>query len=187
MKTVNEILTKLKGAGKENTTITGKGAFSAAGWNGYFNALANDKTFKVTKYNKDGTTTAISISDAIREDFKKTAKNANFPGPTEIDKYDTCDIVTTGTAKIIGDAIVGYMETGRKFDFPPNPNMNASIYLATIPPGTKTTAVRHPQTKEDLGTSTTTNKEYIRMKAKSTVPPSKQTKVRKDTKGNIIK
>lgn len=188
MKTVEEVLTKIKGEGNVNVTLTNKGAHSQQGFGEIVNALINDTTFKIQKYSKDGKPTeTINISEMIRADLKKTAEMANFPGPTEKGIYDTCPISTTNIAKAIPEILTVQLQAGKKIDLPPQKDMVGSIFLAPAPAKTKVTQVKDFKTQEPLGTSTTTTQDHIQLRAKSPAPRHLQTKVRKDNAGNIVK
>ena len=59
-KMVNEVLGKAKGEDKVNEMLTGKGAFSKSAFGDLVNALANDTTFKIKTYDKNGNGTPVS-------------------------------------------------------------------------------------------------------------------------------
>ena len=84
MKMVNEVLGKVKGEDKINDILTGKGSFSKQGFGDTVNALANDTTFKIKTYDKNGNVTGdVSISELIRSDIKKTLDKAKYPQKSE--------------------------------------------------------------------------------------------------------
>ena len=62
MKTVEEILGKVKGEKNVTATLTGKGSFSKQGFGELTSALVNDTTFKVKSLAKDGSVVETSIS-----------------------------------------------------------------------------------------------------------------------------
>ena len=180
MKTINETLGKIKGEGKLDDVMTGKGAFSKTGFGDTVNALVNDTTFKLKTYGKDGAVNGeVSISELIRNDLKKTLANAKYPQKSEAAVLDTVDICTTGLAEAIPHIVMEQLKCGKKFDLPTQANVNGSIYLASVPGKTKTSNVRDPKTQQNLGTSTTTTKDHVQIRAKSPAPAHLQTKVRR--------
>lgn len=188
MKMVNETLGKIKGEDKINDILTGKGPFSKAGFGDTVSALANDTTFKIPTYDKNGQKTGdVSISELIRSDVKKTLDKAKYPQKSEAGVIDTSEIVTTGIAEAIPYIVMEQLKAGKKFDLPMQPNVVGSIYLAGVPGRTKTSTVRDMQTKKEIGTSTTTTKDYIQVRAKSPVPTAcVVSKVRKDMNGKVV-
>lgn len=187
-KTVNEVMAKVKGTDKVSDILTGKAAFSKPGFDDLVNAFANDSTYKIKTYGKDGNAHGeVSISELIREDLKKTLAKAGYPGKTEASILDSCEIVTKGLAEAIPQIVMQQIATGKKFDLPIQEKVQGSIYLQTVPGKVKETTIRDPKTQEVLGTVTTTSKDSITIRTKSPVPTHLQTKVRKDTKGNIVK
>lgn len=187
MKTINETLGKVKGEGKLDDVMTGKGAFSKAGFGDTVNALVNDTTFKVKTFGKDGKVTGeVSISELIRNDLKKTLANAKYPQKSEAAVLDTVEICTTGLAEAIPHFVMEQIKCGKKFDLPQQQNVGGSIYLASVPGKTKVSQVRDPKTQQNLGTSTTTTKDFVQIRAKSPAPAHLQTKVRKDPNGKVI-
>lgn len=187
-KMVNEVFGKAKGGeDKINDILTGKGSFSKQGFGDAVNALANDTTFKIKTYDKNGKVTGeVSVSELIRSDIKKTLDKAKYPQKTEAGVLDSAEIVTTGLAEAIPYIVMEQMKCGKKFDLPQQPTVGGSIYLAAVPGKTKTSKVRDPKTQQDLGTSTTTTKDYVQIRAKSPAPAHLQTKVRKDPNGKVI-
>lgn len=187
MKFVNDVLEKLKGPGKANETLTGKGSFSQSGFGDMVNAYANDTTATVSSVAKDGITEVkLNISSLIREDFKKSAANAKFPQKSEVGVYDTSEISTAGIAKSIPHLVLEYMRAGKKFEFPAQKDLNGSSFLAKVPAKTKTVTVRDFKTKEVVGTTTITSKDSVQIRTKSPVPKPLQTKVRRDNDGKIV-
>lgn len=187
-KTVNEVMTKVKGTDKVNDVLTGKASFSKSGFDDLVNAFANDSSYKVKTYAKDGSVASeVSISELIRDDLKKTVAKAGYPGKTEASILDTCEITTKGLAEAIPQIVMQQIATGKKFDLPMQEKVQGSIYLQNVPGKVKETTIRDPKTQEILGTVTTTSKDSITIRTKSPVPAHLQTKVRKDTKGNIVK
>ena len=181
MKMVNEVLTNIKGAGNENKTLTGKGAFSVTGFNDMVNAMVTDTSFKIPTYGKDGKKDGeINVSELIREDLKKTLEKAKYPQKSEAAILDSCDIVTTGLAKAIPQIAMAWLAAGRKFDLPNTATSVGSIYLQAVPGGTKVSQVRDMKTGKELGTVTTTTKDHIEVRTKSSAPDWLKTKVRKD-------
>ena len=187
-KTVNEVLTKVKGEGKQKDILTGKGSFSATGFGDLVSAMANDTTFKVKQYDKEGKVCGeLSISELIREDLKKTLEKAKYPQKSEAAVLNNCEIVTNGMAKAIPYLVMQQISCGKKFDLPAAPKVAGSIYLANVPGKTRENVpIRDPKTKQVLGTVTTTTKDSIQIRAKSPVPAYLQTKVRKDQSGKVI-
>ena len=187
MKTVNETLGKIKGEGKMDDVMTGKGAFSKVGFGDVVNALVNDTTFKVKTFGKDGNVNGeVNISELIRDDLKKTIANAKYPQKSEAAVLDSIEISTKGLAEAIPYMIMEQMKCGKKFDLPAQSNVGGSIYLANVPGKVKTVKVRDPKTQQDLGTAVITTKDSVQIRAKSPVPAHLQTKVRKDANGKVI-
>lgn len=188
MKTVNEVLEKTKGADKITEICTGKGPFSASGFGDLVSSLANDSTFKVKTFDKDGKPNGeVNISELIRSDIKKTVEKAKYPQKSEAGVFDSSEIVTTGIAKAIPYIVMQQVASGKKFDLPTQPNVQGSVYLADVKGGTKVSKVRDIKTQEDLGTSTTVTRDYIQVKAQSPAPASCiVSKVRKDPSGKVI-
>lgn len=189
MKMVKDVFEGSKGKGKVNDIVTGKGAFSQAGFADTVSALANDTTFKIKTYDKNGNATGeVSVSELIRNDIKKTMEKAKYPQKSEVDVMNSAEIVTAGLAKAIPYIVMEQMKQGKKFDLPSNPTVVGSIYLADVPGKTKTSKVRDIKTKEDLGTTTVTTKNSVQIRAKSPVPAAcVVSKVRKDKNGNVVK
>ena len=181
MKMVKEVLAKVKGEGNELKTLTGKGAFSATGFNDMVNAMATDTSFKIPTFGKDGKKDGeINISELIRDDLKKTLEKAKYPQKSEAGVLDTCDIVTTGLAKAVPQLVMAWIASGRKFDLPNTATSTGSVYLQSVPGGVKTSQVRDMKTGKDLGTVTTTTKDHIEVRTKSSAPDWLKSKVRKD-------
>ena len=188
MKLVNEVLAKTKGEDKINDILTGKGSFSKQGFGDTVSALANDSTFKVTTYGKDGKPNgSVNISELIRNDLKATLDKAKYPQKSEAAVLDSAEIVTKGLAEAIPYIVMEQIKQGKKFDLPTQPNVGGSIYLANVPAKTKTSEVRDPKSQQKLGTVTITTKDSIQIRAKSPVPESCiVSKVRKDVNGKVI-
>ena len=187
MKTVNETLGKIKGEGKLDDVMTGKGAFSKAGFADTVNALANDTTFKIKTFGKDGKQNGeVSISDLIRNDLKKTLANAKYPQKSEAAVLDTVDICTAGLAEAIPHIVMEQMKCGKKFDLPAQGNVAGSVYLANVPGKVKEVQIRDPKTQQNMGSATITYKDSVAIRTKSPVPAHLQTKVRKDPNGKVI-
>lgn len=187
MKSVNEVLGKIKGADKVDQVLTGKGVFSKSGFAELTNALANDTSYKVASYDKDGNKTEVNLSELIRADMKKTLDNAKYPQKSEVGVLDTCDISTKGISEAIPYIVREQIQCGKKFDIPATQKMVGGIYLAERPGETKEVKVRDMKTGEVVGTTTVTNKDSIQIRSKSPVPKHLQTKVRKDLNGNVVK
>lgn len=187
MKTVKETLGKIKGEDRINDVMTGKGSFSKAGFADTVNALANDTSFKVKTYGKDGKPNGeVSISELIRQDMKKTLEKAKYPQKSEASVLDTAEICTAGLAEAIPHIVMEQMKCGKKFDLPTQPKVTGSVYLAPVSGKTKTIQVRDPKTQQNLGTAVITTKDSVQIRAKSPVPDHLQTKVRKDANGKVI-
>lgn len=188
MKMVNDVLGKVKGEDKINDVLTGKGSFSKTGFADTVNALANDTTFKIKQYDKNGNVLGeVSISELIRSDLKKTLEKAKYPQKSEAAVLDSAEIVTSGLAEAIPQIVMEQIKCGKKFDLPTQKNVTGSIYLAAVQGKTKESKVRDPKTQQDLGTSITTTKDYVQIRSKSPAPAYLTSKVRKDTNGNVIK
>lgn len=187
MKTINETIGKVKGNDLD-AVMTGKGAFSKTGFADTVNALANDTTFKVKTFGKDGKPNGeVSISELIRNDVKKTLANAKYPQKSEAAVIDTADICTAGIAEAIPYIVMEQIKMGKKFDLPAQANVaTSSIYLNPVAGKEKTVQVRDPKTQANMGTCTITTKDSVQVRTKSPVPTHLQTKVRKDPNGKII-
>lgn len=189
MKTVKDTFSKLKGGDDKITQImTGKGAFSKQSFGDTVSAMANDTTFNIPTFDKDGKQSGtVNISELIRSDLKKTIAKAGYPQKSEAGVLDSCEVVTTGLAEAIPQIVMQQMAQGKKFDLPPQAQVQGSIFLAPVKGKVKEVKVRDPKTQENLGTATITSKDCIQIRAKSPVPNHLQTKVRRDTNGNVIK
>lgn len=189
MKAVNDVLGKAKGTDKINDICTGKGPFSVSGFGDLVNSLANDTTFKIKTFDKDGKPNGeVNLSELIRQDIKSTVEKAKFPQKSEAGVLDSSEIVTTGLAQAIPHIVMQQISCGKKFDLPQGEKVQGSIYLADVKGGEKVSKVRDISTGQELGTSTTVTKDYIQVRAKSTAPNSCiVSKVRKDNNGNVVK
>lgn len=186
-KNVSDVLSKAKGTDKVSELIAGKGSFSKTGFGDLVNALANDSTFKIKTYGKDGKVAGeVSISDLIREDLKKTLEKAKYPQKSEVGVLDSCEIVTNGLAEAIPQIIMQQIGAGKKFDLPMQQKVQGSIFLKNVPGRVKETAIRDPKTQQVLGSVTTTSKDSMAIGVKSSVPAHLQTKVRKDPNGKVV-
>lgn len=186
-KNVNDVLSKAKGTDKVSEIMSGKGAFSKSGFGDLVNAFANDTSYKVKTWDKDGNVTGeVSISDLIRSDLKKTLEKAKYPQKSEVAVLDSCEIVTNGLAEAIPQIVMQQIGSGKKFDLPQQQKVQGSIFLADVPGKVKNTTIRDPKTQEVLGTVTTTSKDSMQVRAKSSVPNHLQTKVRKDPSGKVV-
>ena len=187
-KNVKDVLSKAKGTDKVNDVLTGKGAFSKSGFGDLVNAFANDSTYKVKTYGKDGKVEKeVSIADLIRDDLKKTLEKAKYPQKSEAAVLDSCEIVTTGLSEAIPQIVMQQIACGKKFDLPTQEKVQGSIFLADAPAKVKESTIRDPKTQQILGTVTTTSKDSIQVRVKSPVPAHLQTKVRKDVNGKVVK
>lgn len=188
MKTVNDTFGKIKGPDKINDILTGKGAFSKAGFSDTVSALANDTSFKIPTYDKNGQKTGeVCVSDLIRADMKKTLEKAKYPQKSEAGVLDSSEIVTTGLAEAIPHIVFAQLAQGKKFDMPPQPQVQGSIHLAPVKGKTKEVKVRDPKTQTNLGTAIITTQDSIQIRAKSPVPKYLQTKERIGTDGRPVK
>lgn len=187
MKLVNEVLEKFKGAGNVSATLTGKGAFSQAGFAELTKAMANDTSFTTPVREKDGKTTKVNVSELVRADVKKTILNAKCPQKSEIGVVDTSEIETSGWAKAMLLMIREQLMAGKKVEIPPTDSFQGALYLAPVAGKTKTVQVRDIKTKEELGTTTIVSKDSIQIRAQSRVPKHLQTKTRRDKAGNVVK
>lgn len=189
MKTVNEVLSKVKGENKVNETVTGKGSFSKSGFEDLVSSLVNDTGYKIPTYDKmtGEKNGELNVSELIRSDLVKTVEKAKWPQKSEVNVLDTCDIVTKGLSEAIPHIITEHLKTGKKLDLPQQSNFNGSIYLLDVKGRERDVNVRDPKTQENLGTCTITTKDHVQIKSKSPVPKFLQEKVRKDANGNVIK
>lgn len=179
MKTVREVYGRLKGDNNLGRTLTGKGAFSSAGFGDLVNALANDTTFKIPTYDKDGKKDGeVCIADMIRADVKATIERAHCPQKSELGVIDSAEIVTRNTAQAIPYIIMEQLRTGRKFELPRGENVEGAIYLSDVPKSTKTVAIRDPKTQQNLGSVVIETDDYVQVRAKSKAPAHLQKKVR---------
>lgn len=188
MKTVTDVLGKIKGEDKINEIMTGKGLFSKQGFGDTVNALVNDTTFKISTYDRNGNVTGqVNISEMIRNDLKATIEKAKYPQKSEAGVLDSTEIVTKGLAEAIPYIVNEQIMAGRKFELPQQATFNGAIYLASVPGKTKVSDVRDIKTKEKVGTVTTVTKDSVQVKTKSPVPASCiVSKTRKDLNGKVI-
>lgn len=188
MKTVQDTFAKTKGPDKVTEILTGKGTFSKTGFADTVSALANDTTFKIPTYDKNGQKNGeICVADLIRSDVKKTIEKAKYPQKSEAGVLDSSEIVTSGLAEAIPHIVMQQLAQGKKFDLPNQPTMQGSIHLAPVKGKTKEVKVRDPKTQQNLGTAVITSKDSIQLRAKSPVPKFLQTKKRIDPNGNEVK
>jgi hypothetical protein len=189
MKTVNEVLGKIKGSDKITETLTGKASFSKTGFEDVVSALANDTTFKIPVYNKNTGKQEgdINVSELLRADMKKTLEKAKYPQKSEASVLDTCEISVKGLAEAIPYIVNEQIRTGKKFDLPQGEKYQGSVYLADVKGKVRDVNIRDPKTQENLGTCTITTKDSVQVKTKSGVPKYLSDKVRKDKSGNVIK
>lgn len=188
MRTVNDVLTKAKGEGSVDKTLTGKGAFSKAGFGDLVNALVNDTTYSIKTYDKEGSERGtVNLSEMIRADLKKTLENAKYPQKSEASVLDTVEISTKNIAEAIPYIVNEQIKCGKKFDLPAGKNTAvSSIYLADVKGREKEVTMRDPRTQEVKGTCNIKTKDSVAVKVKSPVPNHLTTKVRKDTNGKVI-
>lgn len=187
MKNVKETLSKIKGEDKVDAILTGKGSFSQTGFGDMVNAMANDTTYKVTTYGKDGKPDGeINISEMLREDLKKTVAKAGYPQKSEAGVLDTVEICTANLSKIVPVLVMEQMKCGKKFDLPAQPGVKGSIFLAPVKAKEKTVKIRDPKTQENLGTAVIKTQDSIQVRAKSPVPDYLQSKQRFDANGKAV-
>jgi hypothetical protein len=186
-KSVIDVLADLKGKDKVNTPLTGKGPFSAPGFSAYVAAMANDKTYKVPIYNKStGKTEPTSVHELFVQDAKKTAANAGYPQKAEAGVYNDSEIATNGISQAIKILADGWLETGRKFPLLDKPNRSGYVYLQPVKGGVKESKIRDMKSGQPIGTTTTTTKDHVAVRAKSQVPAALTSKVRKDLNGKVV-
>ena len=178
MKLVNDVMTSLKGEGKEKDVLVGKGAFSTAGFGSLVNALANDSTYKVPVFKDGKKVDDVSISELFRSDLKKSVKTAGYPQKSEEAVFDSSEISTAGIATALPYILREWVQTGRKLELPNGKNMVGSIYLREVPASSRTVEVRDPKTQEKLGHVTIENDKYVQLMAKSPTPAHLQKKTR---------
>lgn len=188
MKDVKETLSKVKGSDNVDAILTGKGTFSQSGFSDMVNAMANDSTYKVTTYGKDGNPSGdMNISEMLRADLKKTVAKAGYPQKSEAGVLDTVEMCTANLSKVIPVIVMEQIKCGKKFDLPAQPGIStSSVYLAPVKGKEKTIKVRDPKTQADLGTAVITTKDSIQVRVKSPVPDYLTDKVRKDASGKTI-
>lgn len=188
-KMVNDVLGSIKGQDKINEIMTGKGSFSKVGFSNTVSALANDTSFGIKTFDKDGNETeTVNISELIRSDLQKTLEKAKWPQKSEADVLKTTEIVTTGLAEAIPYIVMEQLKSGKKFDLPNMPTVQGSVYLAPVEGKVKTSDVRDINSKQVVGSVTTTTKDYVQVRTKSPVPKTCiVSKVRKDLNGNVVK
>lgn len=186
-KMVNEVLGKIKGDGKVNDILTGKGSFSKQGFGDTVSALANDTTFKIKTFDKDGKSNGtVCLSELIRNDVKKTIEKAGYPQKSEAGVLDTSEIVTTGIAEAIPYIVMEQIKCGKKFQLPNTEKSTGCVFLKDVKAKVRESKVRDPQTQKDLGSVTITTKDSVQIRTSSPVPKHLQTKVRKDPSGKVI-
>lgn len=186
MKTMEDVLKKLKGEDKAEATVCGKGAFSKSAFADITNALINDTTFKVQVLDKHGNTSDVNFSELYRAELKKNIANAGYPQKSEISVVDSSNIATNAIAELIPHVIDIYTATGRKFEFPLHKDRISSIYLVDVKGKTKDTVVRDMKTGANIGSTTTVTQDHVQMRVKSQVPKHLVKKTRKDLNGNIV-
>lgn len=186
-KMVNEVLGKIKGEDKINDIITGKGNFSKQGFADTVSALANDTTFKIKTFDRNGKDTGtVCLSELFRNDIKKTIEKAGYPQKSEAGVLDTTEIVTSGIASAIPYIVMEQIKCGKKFDLPNTEKSVGSIFLKDVPGKVKESNIRDPHTQKNIGSVTTTSKDNVQIRAKSSIPKYLQRKVRKDVDGKIV-
>lgn len=183
MKTVNEILAKIKGTENVDKILAIKKRANSIDTKALTNALANDKTYKIDNFK---TEEEVNISELLRSDIKKTLEKAKYPQKNESSVIDDVEICTDGLTKAIPYFILEYLKTGRTFDLPADEKLNASIFLKEIPANTKTVKYRNVQNGKQLGNVTIISKDSFQLRAKSPVPKHLQRKVFKDMDGKKI-
>ena len=186
-KMVNEVLGKAKGEDKVNEMLTGKGAFSKSAFGDLVNALANDTTFKIPTYNKDGQKSGeVSVSELLRKDMKESIEKAKYPQKSEAGVLNTSEVCTKGLAEAIPYIVMEQLKSGKKFDLPNTNKSTGSMYRARVPCKKKSVQTRDPKTQTALGSVEITTKDSVQVRAKSPVPEHLTTRVRKDTNGKVV-
>lgn len=187
-KMVNDVLGAVKGTDKVSDIITGKGSFSKAGFADTVSAFANDTSFKLDTYGKDGKKNgSVNLSELIRADIKKTVEKAGYPQKSEAAVFDTAEIVTKGISEAIPYIVMEQIKCGKKFDLPRQEKVQGSVYLADVPGKTKLSKIRDVQSQKELGTVETKTKDSVQIRAKSPVPDNcVVSKVRKDLNGKVV-
>jgi cytochrome c556 len=183
---MKDVLTSIKGAGNEAKVVTGRGPFSSAAFGQFVNALVNDKDYKTTSVDKDGKTVETNVHDLVVADTQKTVENAKYPQKPEAAVLANTEIATVNLPQVVQIIATEWLKTGKKFPLTQQPTFNANIYLVDNPGKTKVVPVRDFATKQETGSTTITTQDSVQVRVKSPVPANLVTKVRKDTKGNII-
>jgi len=185
-KTVQEVLAKIKGTGRETETLTNKASFSSSAWGDLVHAMANDPNYKFSSVGKNGAKVETSINALLVADAKKTSDNAKWPQKSEAAVLEKVEISTKGLQEVIPKVVTEFLRTGKKFPIAQQPDFMGDIYLAAIPGKTRTVNVRDIKTKTDIGTTTTITKDWVQIRAKSPTPKDRVTKIRKDVDGKVI-
>lgn len=186
IKNAKEHFTKMKGDGNETKVLTGKGTFSQTAFANTWSALVNDPTHKVKTVDKEGKEVLVSVRDLVLSDIKKTAANAKYPQKSEVGVYDNTDIAVSGIAEASRHVMLAHMQCGKKVTLPAQKDMVGEVYLQSVPGRVKTSQVRNMKTRQVEGTSTSTTKDHVQVRAKSSAPKHLVTKIRKDNNGNVV-
>lgn len=181
MKSMNEVLSSVKGEGNENETLTGKHPFSQSTFEDLVKAAVNDNSYKVPTYDpKTGEKTGeMSIAEKMRADLQKTLANAKYPQKSEAAVLNNVEICTKGLSEVLPYIVMEALKTGKKLPLPPQPDMTASLYLVDVPAKSKNVKARNPQTQEELGTYCVETAKHKEVRAQSPAPDylRKSTKV----------
>lgn len=186
MKTMKDVLAKLKGEENIEKTVCGRGAFSKSSFADITNALINDTTFTVPVLDKHGNETKVNFSEMYRNELKKNIAAAGYPQKSEISVVDTANINTSAIAEIIPHVLDIYVASGKKFEFPLHKDRISAIYLVDVKGKTKDTTVRDMKTGANIGTTTTVTQDHVQMRVKSQVPKALVKKTRKDLDGKVV-
>lgn len=180
MKTLTEVLEAAKGTGNANEVKTGKAPYSASFFSDLVHAAANDTNFKIPQYNPNTGEKVgeLNISEALRADLKATMAAAKYPQKSEAGVLDTVEISTKGLEKTITQILMLAMGAGKKVSLPPQPDINASIYLADVPAKTKKVNIRDPKTQEALGVCQIDTAAFKQVRAQSRAPKYLQKKTK---------
>lgn len=180
MKLVNEVLAKIKGAENVNKILASKKRANSIDTKHLVSALANDKTYKIDNFK---TEEEVNISELLRSDLKKTIQKAQFPQKDEISVIDNVEICTDGLTKAIPYFVLEQLKTGRMFELPKQNQLDATLYLKSIPGGSKEVNIRNVQTGKSIGTVNVITKDSFQLRAKSPVPAHLKRRVYKDPNG----
>jgi len=185
-KTMNEVLGKLKGAGNEKKIIPGKGAPSTKVSADLLKAMVNNGYTLVT-VDKKGVKEEVNLREAYAADVKKTIANAGYPQKSEINVVDTAELETSSLGVIANAFIRETVMAGKKFVVKGNNDFSAELSIRQVPGRVKESVIRDPKNPDvQIGTVTTTTKDWFQLRSKSNPPASCVSKVRKDMSGKVV-